>query len=113
MSTVASVLTPHFLCLRLPSQAVNRIHRLGQTRAIKIIKMVAQGTVEERVLQLRAERKASAAAAGDSAEAAAVAAAEAKQRRPKHRSGRGGAAAGAAMVAPMTNYDAQRERVTT
>ena len=39
------------------SQATDRAHRIGQTQSVWVIKMVAQGTIEERMLALQ-ERKA-------------------------------------------------------
>ncbi len=40
------------------AQATDRAHRMGQTRPVTVVKMVCEGSVEERVLQLQA-RKAS------------------------------------------------------
>jgi SNF2 family DNA or RNA helicase len=39
------------------SQATDRAHRIGQTRSVWVVKLVAQGTIEERILALQ-ERKA-------------------------------------------------------
>ena len=56
-------------------QAVNRIHRMGQTKKVKIVTFVAKNTAEERLLQLRKERveaaNVAATAAGGGAAAAA------------------------------------------
>ena len=38
-------------------QATDRAHRIGQTQSVWVLKMVAQGTIEERILALQ-ERKA-------------------------------------------------------
>lgn len=37
-------------------QAIDRVHRLNQTLDVKIYKMIIEGTVEERILDLQ-ERK--------------------------------------------------------
>ena len=37
-------------------QAIDRVHRLGQTRAVHVYRFVCSGTVEERLLALQ-ERK--------------------------------------------------------
>jgi SNF2 family DNA or RNA helicase len=39
------------------AQATDRAHRIGQTQSLWVVKMVAQGTIEERILALQ-ERKA-------------------------------------------------------
>ena len=39
------------------AQATDRAHRIGQTQSVWVIKLVAQGTIEERILVLQ-ERKA-------------------------------------------------------
>jgi SNF2 family DNA or RNA helicase len=39
------------------AQATDRAHRIGQTRSVWVVKLVAQGTIEERILALQ-ERKA-------------------------------------------------------
>eukprot|EP01048_Picozoa_sp_COSAG05_P004013 COSAG05_NODE_201_length_14387_cov_59.959476_7_plen_2387_part_00 len=56
-------------------QAINRIHRMGQTREIKIITFAMKNSIEERVLQLRKERSTAAAARGNTAATAVTAAA--------------------------------------
>ena len=38
------------------SQAMDRAHRLGQTKQVTVYRLVVKGTVEERILQ-RAEEK--------------------------------------------------------
>jgi SNF2 family DNA or RNA helicase len=40
------------------AQATDRAHRIGQTSSVWVVKLVAQGTIEERILALQ-ERKAS------------------------------------------------------
>jgi SWI/SNF-related matrix-associated actin-dependent regulator of chromatin subfamily A member 5 len=37
-------------------QAMARVHRIGQTKVVHVYRLVAQGTVDERVVQ-RAEKK--------------------------------------------------------
>ena len=39
------------------NQATDRAHRIGQTQSVWVVKLVAQGTIEERILALQ-ERKA-------------------------------------------------------
>ncbi len=38
-------------------QAIDRTHRLGQHRPIRAIRFIAEGTVEERVLQLQEKKR--------------------------------------------------------
>jgi superfamily II DNA or RNA helicase len=40
------------------AQAVDRIHRIGQTRKVMVYRLVAQGTIEEKVMALKAEKSA-------------------------------------------------------
>ena len=40
------------------AQATDRAHRIGQTRAVTSIKLVVADSVEERVLELQAEKRA-------------------------------------------------------
>ncbi len=35
------------------AQAMDRVHRVGQSRAVRVVKLVVAGTVEERVLALQ------------------------------------------------------------
>lgn len=37
--------------------AIDRLHRLGQYRPIRAVRFVAEGTVEERVLQLQEKKR--------------------------------------------------------
>jgi SNF2 family DNA or RNA helicase len=39
------------------AQATDRAHRIGQTQSVWVVKLVAQGTIEERILALQ-DRKA-------------------------------------------------------
>lgn len=38
-------------------QAIDRTHRLGQHRCIRAVRFIAEGTVEERVLQLQEKKR--------------------------------------------------------
>ena len=40
------------------SQAIDRAHRFGQQRTVHAFRMVCRGTVEERVLELQAQKRA-------------------------------------------------------
>jgi SNF2 family DNA or RNA helicase len=51
-------------------QATDRAHRIGQDKPVFVYKLVAQGTVEERMLELQQRKKALAAGIYGSAEAA-------------------------------------------
>jgi SNF2 family DNA or RNA helicase len=39
------------------AQATDRAHRIGQTRSVFVYKLIAQGTVEERMLQLQSDKR--------------------------------------------------------
>jgi SNF2 family DNA or RNA helicase len=39
-------------------QATDRAHRIGQTRPVTVYRLIARGTVEERILQLHASKRA-------------------------------------------------------
>ena len=51
-------------------QAADRTHRIGQTRPVVVYRLVAQDTVEERILALQGEKRAIAEAALGGAERA-------------------------------------------
>jgi SNF2 family DNA or RNA helicase len=40
------------------AQATDRAHRIGQTKSVFVYKLIAEGTVEERMLQLQADKRA-------------------------------------------------------
>jgi len=40
------------------NQATDRAHRIGQTQSVWVVKLVAQGTIEERILELQARKAA-------------------------------------------------------
>ncbi len=52
-------------------QASDRAHRIGQTRPVTVYRLVTQGTIEERVLQLHAQKRALAQRVLEGAEQAA------------------------------------------
>eukprot|EP00911_Craspedida_sp_UC1_P001984 UC1_evm1s1528 len=37
-------------------QAWDRVHRIGQTRPVRIVRLIAEGTIEQRILDIQ-ERK--------------------------------------------------------
>jgi len=37
----------------IEAQGIDRIHRIGQSRAVKVHRIVVEGTVEDRILQLQ------------------------------------------------------------
>jgi SNF2 family DNA or RNA helicase len=39
------------------AQATDRAHRIGQTKSVFVYKLIAQDTVEERMLQLQADKR--------------------------------------------------------
>lgn len=53
-------------------QATDRAHRIGQTKTVTSYKLIASGTVEERVLGLQAEKRALLEAVFDASDAAAA-----------------------------------------
>jgi len=46
-----------FVCSSSIATAIDRCHRLGQHRPIRAVRFVAEGTVEERVLQLQEKKR--------------------------------------------------------
>ncbi|MEE0410261.1 MAG: C-terminal helicase domain-containing protein, partial [Clostridia bacterium] len=38
-------------------QATDRAHRIGQTRAVQVIKLASHGTIEEKILKLEAKKR--------------------------------------------------------
>mmetsp|Transcript_3836 Transcript_3836/g.11131 ORF Transcript_3836/g.11131 Transcript_3836/m.11131 type:complete len:95 (-) Transcript_3836:161-445(-) len=41
----------------LDRQAEDRCHRIGQTKAVRVIKLVTRGTVDENILHIQTEKK--------------------------------------------------------
>lgn len=40
----------------MEDQAIQRAHRIGQTRAVKAVRFITDGTIEERMLQLQEKK---------------------------------------------------------
>lgn len=38
-------------------QAMDRVHRIGQTEEVKVVKLIARNTIEERIVQLQEKKK--------------------------------------------------------
>ncbi|PSR78515.1 RAD5-like protein [Coniella lustricola] len=51
------ILTDSWWAPAIEDQAVDRVHRLGQTRPTTVWRLVMEGTVEERVLDIQAEKR--------------------------------------------------------
>lgn len=51
------VLTDSWWAPAIEDQAVDRVHRLGQTRPTTVWRLVMEGSVEERVLDIQAEKR--------------------------------------------------------
>ncbi|RUS24697.1 chromatin remodeling complex subunit [Jimgerdemannia flammicorona] len=43
--------------LAVENQAIDRVHRLGQTKAVEVIRLVTSGTVEDRILELQQKKQ--------------------------------------------------------
>lgn len=41
----------------IEDQAVDRVHRLGQTRKCKVLRLVVEGTIEDEVLEIQAKKR--------------------------------------------------------
>jgi SNF2 family DNA or RNA helicase len=52
-------------------QATDRAHRIGQSRPVTVMRLVARGTVEERILTMHAEKRALVSGVLDGTDAAA------------------------------------------
>ena len=50
-------LTSHLSQPAVEAQATDRAHRIGQTKSVFVYKLIAEGTVEERMLQLQADKR--------------------------------------------------------
>ena len=42
---------------QVENQATDRTHRIGQTKTVEVIKLIAKGTIEERILELQQKKK--------------------------------------------------------
>ena len=38
-------------------QATDRAHRIGQKKVVEVIKMISEGTIEEKIIELQEEKK--------------------------------------------------------
>lgn len=45
---------PHPERQHQPLQAIDRAHRIGQHRAVRVLRLIVRGTVEERILDMQA-----------------------------------------------------------
>ena len=50
--------TSHVLCQAVENQAINRVHRLGQTRRVLVKRLLCPNTVEDTMLELQAKKQA-------------------------------------------------------
>ena len=39
------------------NQATDRTHRIGQTKTVEVIKLIAKGTIDEKILELQEKKK--------------------------------------------------------
>lgn len=42
---------------QVENQATDRAHRIGQTRKVSLIKLITNGTIEERIIELKEKKK--------------------------------------------------------
>ena len=42
---------------QVENQATDRAHRIGQTRKVSVIKLITNGTIEERIIELQEKKK--------------------------------------------------------
>jgi len=55
-SNVVFVLDPWW-CPAAEQQAIDRVHRLGQTKDVSVKRFIIKGTVEERIMKLQEKKK--------------------------------------------------------
>jgi SNF2 family DNA or RNA helicase len=53
-----AIFADHWWNCAAEDQATDRIHRIGQTRSVDILKYTTKGTIEENVLKLQAKKRA-------------------------------------------------------
>ncbi|KAJ3047620.1 hypothetical protein HK097_011360 [Rhizophlyctis rosea] len=56
----------------LEDQAIDRVHRIGQTRPVEVVRLTVEGTVEDRILQLQDKKRALISGALDEGAASAL-----------------------------------------
>jgi len=39
------------------AQAIDRVHRMGQTEAVRVVRFVVEGSIEERMLRIQERKK--------------------------------------------------------
>ena len=49
--------TFHFYCFSVEEQAMDRVHRIGQTRETSVVKYVMDGSIEERILKIQQKKQ--------------------------------------------------------
>lgn len=42
---------------KVENQATDRAHRIGQTRKVSVIKLITNGTIEERIIEFKEKKK--------------------------------------------------------
>lgn len=58
LPSTISFLIPLFLQEGIESQAVDRVNRIGQTKPVHVYQLIAENTVESKVLEIQEKKKA-------------------------------------------------------